>query len=283
MVRPVWPIWNRCGRQPASTAARDAPTAAPITLARDFEDDEVLGALEPAPAGDHDLGLGELGQAGGGLLPALHELQRGGRGGHARLLHRRAPRRAGRRPAGTRWDGAWRATASSPTSSWRGACPSRRDGSPPACRRPASARWSRRTAPRPAARPAAPSARAAACSRAPGWPWATPCPPDRPATPPRPRRDTARRRAPSSSSTRLAPHSASCLSPASVALSVSHTASAWPPALAASRPASPSTSAITFLGFPCRSSSTMLQNAPAMSAISPRFVSCRSLVTHRDR
>ena len=31
IVRPVWPIWNRCGRQPASTAAREAPTAAPMT------------------------------------------------------------------------------------------------------------------------------------------------------------------------------------------------------------------------------------------------------------
>src|SRR5256886_2398987 len=58
-----------------------------------------------------------------------------------------------------------------------------------------------------------------------------------------------------------APHSASCLSPASVALSVNHTASAWP---LERRAASPMTSAITFFGVPCRSSSTMHQNAFAM-------------------
>src|SRR5215212_5167411 len=28
-VLPVWPTWNECGYQPESTAARDAPTAAP--------------------------------------------------------------------------------------------------------------------------------------------------------------------------------------------------------------------------------------------------------------
>ena len=28
-VLPVWPTWDACGYQPASTAARDAPTAAP--------------------------------------------------------------------------------------------------------------------------------------------------------------------------------------------------------------------------------------------------------------
>src|SRR3990172_3064546 len=72
----------------------------------------------------------------------------------------------------------------------------------------------------------------------------------------------------SRSHTRLAPHSASSLRPASVAVSVSHTASAWPPAWAASREASPSTSAVTFFGLPCLSSSTMPQNAPAMSVVS---------------
>src|SRR5262245_65742330 len=50
--------------------------------------------------------------------------------------------------------------------------------------------------------------------------------------------------------------------PSSPALSVSHTASTLPPE---SRPASPSTSAITFLGAPFRSSSTMHQCAFAMS------------------
>mgnify|MGYP003292476741 CR=1 FL=1 len=28
-MRPVWPIWNRCGRHPASTAARDGAAAVP--------------------------------------------------------------------------------------------------------------------------------------------------------------------------------------------------------------------------------------------------------------
>ena len=73
----------------------------------------------------------------------------------------------------------------------------------------------------------------------------------------------------SASTMRLAPHSASCVRPASLALSVSHTASACPPVRAAKRPASPNTSAITFLGLPCLSSSTKHQNAPAMVVISP--------------
>ena len=69
----------------------------------------------------------------------------------------------------------------------------------------------------------------------------------------------------SSSQIRLAPHSPSCLIPSGVALSVTHTASACAPACPARRTASPITSAITFLGAPCRSSSTMHQYAPAMS------------------
>jgi hypothetical protein len=48
------------------------------------------------------------------------------------------------------------------------------------------------------------------------------------------------------------------LRPASLALSVSHTASTFP---GASRDASPMTSAMTFFGEPFRSSSTMHQNA----------------------
>src|SRR5512132_29423 len=66
----------------------------------------------------------------------------------------------------------------------------------------------------------------------------------------------------SSSHTFVAPHAPSCLRPSSLALSVSQTASTAPPP---SRVASPSTSAMTFLGEPFRSSSTMHQNAPAMS------------------
>ena len=68
----------------------------------------------------------------------------------------------------------------------------------------------------------------------------------------------------SSSQIRLAPHSPSCLIPSGVALSVTHTASACAPACPARREASPITSAITFLGAPCRSSSTMHQYAPGM-------------------
>ena len=68
----------------------------------------------------------------------------------------------------------------------------------------------------------------------------------------------------SSSQIRLAPHSPSCLIPSGVALSVTHTASACAPACPARREASPMTSAITFLGAPCRSSSTMHQFAPGM-------------------
>src|SRR5688572_28446673 len=66
----------------------------------------------------------------------------------------------------------------------------------------------------------------------------------------------------SSTHTLVAPHAPSCLTPSSDALSVSHTASTLPPE---SRPASPSTSAMTFFGEPLRSSSTMHQNASAMS------------------
>src|SRR5216117_2008136 len=65
----------------------------------------------------------------------------------------------------------------------------------------------------------------------------------------------------SRSQTFVAPHSASCVRPASLALSVSHTASARP---LETRAASPMTSAITFFGVPRRSSSTMHQNAFGM-------------------
>src|SRR6185436_134974 len=68
----------------------------------------------------------------------------------------------------------------------------------------------------------------------------------------------------SSSHTLPAPQPASCLSPSSVALSVSHTASTGPPR----RAASPMTSAMTFLGMPLRSSSTTHQNAPAIIIVS---------------
>src|SRR3989441_11650481 len=71
----------------------------------------------------------------------------------------------------------------------------------------------------------------------------------------------------SSSQILVAPHSPSCLRPSSVAWSVSQRASAGPP----SRVASPSTSDMTFLGRPLRSSSTTHQNAPAMAGLLDRF------------
>src|ERR1700687_4022501 len=80
----------------------------------------------------------------------------------------------------------------------------------------------------------------------------------------------------SSSQIRLAPHSPSCLIPSGVALSVTHTASACAPACPARRQPSPITSAITFLGAPCRSSSTMHQYAPAMSDPFYRCGTCLS-------
>src|SRR5215470_13519328 len=49
IVRPVWPIWKRWGRQPASTAAREAPTAAPITLASSSRITKFSGPLSPRP------------------------------------------------------------------------------------------------------------------------------------------------------------------------------------------------------------------------------------------
>ena len=49
MVRPVWPIWKRCGFHPASTAARDAPTAAPMTPASSSSSTKFSGPLSPRP------------------------------------------------------------------------------------------------------------------------------------------------------------------------------------------------------------------------------------------
>jgi hypothetical protein len=56
---PVWPTWLVCGYQPASTAAREAPTAAPRLSAKASTGEVAAGA---APAGDDDRGLGELGR-----------------------------------------------------------------------------------------------------------------------------------------------------------------------------------------------------------------------------
>ena len=60
-VLPVWPTWCWCGYQPASVAAREAPTAAPRESARASMTREVLRRADPAAAGDDDRGLGQLG------------------------------------------------------------------------------------------------------------------------------------------------------------------------------------------------------------------------------
>ena len=54
-----------------------------------FQDHVVLGALHAAPARQHDLGLGELGQAGGGLLAPLDERHEGVGHRHRGSLYRR--------------------------------------------------------------------------------------------------------------------------------------------------------------------------------------------------
>src|SRR5213593_1742516 len=82
----------------------------------------------------------------------------------------------------------------------------------------------------------------------------------------------------SSTHTFDAPQPPSCLIPSSPALSVSHTALTLPPDR---RPASPSTSAITFLGAPFRSSSTMHQYAFAMSDRLRVLTQCANELLHR--
>jgi hypothetical protein len=57
---PVCPTWNWCGYQPASVAAREAPTAAPSESAS-FSISAKFSALPtPRPAGDHDGCLGQI-------------------------------------------------------------------------------------------------------------------------------------------------------------------------------------------------------------------------------
>src|SRR2546430_1273592 len=50
-VFPVWPTWSPCGRQPASTTARDAPTAAlpPNARASSSSSVKFTGSLSPRP------------------------------------------------------------------------------------------------------------------------------------------------------------------------------------------------------------------------------------------
>ena len=97
MVRPVWPIWKRCGFQPGVDGrARGAHRGAddPGQL---LEQHEVLGALEPAAARDDDLGLGELREARLRFLPPLDEARGRGRRPEALALHRRRAARLGLR------------------------------------------------------------------------------------------------------------------------------------------------------------------------------------------
>ena len=130
MVRPVWPIWKRCGRQPASTAAREAPDRGADDLGELLEDHEVLRALEAAAARHDDLGLGQLRQTRGGLLPALDQLHRLRRASSPSAARPAATRPPAAPPDGTRWAGAWRATASCSRSPSRAACPRRPAASP---------------------------------------------------------------------------------------------------------------------------------------------------------
>ena len=46
---PVWPTWLECGYQPASTAAREAPTAAPRESARASMTVKFSAPLTPRP------------------------------------------------------------------------------------------------------------------------------------------------------------------------------------------------------------------------------------------
>ena len=178
-----------------------------------LEDDEVLRALQPAAARDHDLGLGQLGQPGRRLLAPLDELHAlGGRSSICGLLHLGGRRPPAARPAGRRWAAASPSTASSPTSSSRAACPRTPGASPRACRpRAASAMES---ADEPRAEPRGQPRHQLALPRRHrrrGSPAATPCPRARRApgvhTSPRYGANAAF----SSSQTRLAPQLAELL------------------------------------------------------------------------
>jgi len=48
-VLPVWPTWNSCSLQPASTAALEAPTAAPKTSAKSSRRAKLSGPFMPLP------------------------------------------------------------------------------------------------------------------------------------------------------------------------------------------------------------------------------------------
>ena len=77
-VLPVWPTWLVCGYQPASTAAREAPTAAPSESASSSTIAK-FSAVDATAAGDHDRGLGQLGTAGRLARRAGGDLGAGGR------------------------------------------------------------------------------------------------------------------------------------------------------------------------------------------------------------
>src|SRR5215831_412106 len=48
-VLPVCPTWSECGRQPASTTAREAPTVAPSAAASCSTSAKFSGPLRPRP------------------------------------------------------------------------------------------------------------------------------------------------------------------------------------------------------------------------------------------
>src|SRR5690349_1910385 len=267
MVRPVWPIWKRCGRQPASTAAREAPTAAPSTLASSSRIAKFSGPLSPRPP-DTTISAS---------LSSGSPVEASCRRSTSFMLS-----------AGMVTDGFW-------TSGLAPACASAGrntlgrsvaihgvfdhvifESSLPAytgrvaTSLPPSTAIAVESAESPAPRRAARRAMNSRCRVVTGAKIA--CGNSLLASSATAGVHTSARyganAAFSSTHTRLTPHSPSCLIPSGVALSVTHTASTCAPACPASREASPSTSAITFLGAPCRSSSTMHQYAPAMSVAS---------------
>ena len=194
MVRPVWPIWKRCGRQPASTAAREAPTAAPITLASDSRMTKFSGPLSPRPPETTISASASSGRPVADSSRRSTRLHARGRACVTAGFSTVAVRpRAGRRRAGTRWAGASPSTASSPTSSSRAACP-RRPGRvatslPPSSGEDGGVGGEPRAQARGQPRHELALPRGHRRRR---WPAATPCCPARPAPAPTPPPGTAR-------------------------------------------------------------------------------------------
>ena len=78
-VLPVWPTWNWCGYQPASVAAREAPTAAPSESASFSIRAKFSPAPTPRPPETTIGGLGELGALAALLLDPTGDLRALGR------------------------------------------------------------------------------------------------------------------------------------------------------------------------------------------------------------